>query len=148
MFLSGALDEPSKDVICPPPPPPPKCEGPAWGRSKVSKTSASLREIQNEQSKLFNNLPVRNKDKPEDLPDTSNGKFLLSSLLASNPIPVVPSRTTHVSDGDKSTPPWTASGTPPHSSRPSLRDIQMQQVTTKLCYHAYYFFLAFYFTFT
>ncbi|XP_021715226.1 uncharacterized protein LOC110683186 [Chenopodium quinoa] len=126
MFLSGALDEPSK-VVSPPPPPSPKCEGPAWGGSKVSKMSASLREIQNEQSKLFNNLPTKSKEKPEELADRTSGNFLLSSLLASNPIPVVPARTTQLPDGDKSTPPWAASGTPPHLSRPSLRDIQMQQ---------------------
>uniref|UniRef100_A0A803MWB3 RCC1-like domain-containing protein n=1 Tax=Chenopodium quinoa TaxID=63459 RepID=A0A803MWB3_CHEQI len=101
--------------------------GPAWGGSKVSKMSSSLREIQNEQSKLFNNRPLKNKEKPEELPDRSSGKFLLSSLLASNPIPVAPARTTQLPDGDKSTPPWAASGTPPHLSRPSLRDIQMQQ---------------------
>lgn len=127
MFLSGALDEPSKEVVSPPPPPSPKSEGPAWGGSKTSKLSASLREIQNEQSKSINNLPVRNKEKPEEIPDRGNGKVLLSSFLASNPIPVAPARTTQLSDGDKSTPPWAASGTPPHLSRPSLRDIQMQQ---------------------
>ena len=129
MFLSGALDEPSKKVVSPPPLPSPKCDGPAWGGSKVSKMSASLREIQNEQSKSISNPPTRNKDKPEELLDRSNGKILLSSFLASNPIPVVPVRTSQLSDVDKSTPPWAASGTPPQLSRPSLRDIQMQQVS-------------------
>ncbi|XP_057524912.1 uncharacterized protein LOC130804483 [Amaranthus tricolor] len=136
MFLSGALDEPSKKVVSPPPLPSPKCDGPAWGGSKVSKMSASLREIQNEQSKSISNPPTRNKDKPEELLDRSNGKILLSSFLASNPIPVVPVRTSQLSDVDKSTPPWAASGTPPQLSRPSLRDIQMQQGKNQYLAHS------------
>ncbi|KAL2503170.1 ankyrin repeat family protein/regulator of chromosome condensation (RCC1) family protein [Forsythia ovata] len=40
---------------------------------------------------------------------------------------MVPGRTTPVSEGERNTPPWAASGTPPSLSRPSLRDIQLQQ---------------------
>ncbi|XP_074270927.1 uncharacterized protein LOC141594833 [Silene latifolia] len=127
MFLTGALDEPITVIATPPPPP--KTEGPAWGGAKVSKTSASLREIQHEQTKLTGNLPAKNKDKLEDLPDDKrNGKILLSSLLPSNPIPVVAAQAPQPVEGDSGIPPWAASGTPPHLSRPSLRDIQMQQV--------------------
>ncbi|XP_074282301.1 uncharacterized protein LOC141606856 [Silene latifolia] len=124
MFLSGGLDEPTKVVVTPPPPPPPKVEGPAWGGAKVSKMSASLREIQHQQKKLTENLPVKSKDKIEEVHDgRSNGNFLLSALLPSTPIPVV----AQTFEEDKSAPSWAASRTPPHVSRPSLRDIQMQQ---------------------
>lgn len=122
MFLSGALDDTPKEVA--PPPPTPKSEGPAWGGAKISKGSASLREIQDEQSKMQFNCPVGNKNRVKEL---SKGKVLLSSLLPSKPIPVSTVQTSQTSDGEKNTPPW-ASGTPPHLSRPSLRDIQMQQV--------------------
>ncbi|XP_031258491.1 uncharacterized protein LOC116116569 isoform X1 [Pistacia vera] len=132
MFLSGALDDTPKDA--PPPPPTPKSEGPAWGGAKVSKGSSSLREIQNEQSKIKVNQHTKNKDQFEDLSNGRNeGKFLLSSFLPSKPIPVVSSRTLHASDGEKGTPPWAASGTPPNPSRPSLRDIQMQQQGKQQC---------------
>ncbi|KAL5835020.1 hypothetical protein ACOSQ4_014517 [Xanthoceras sorbifolium] len=126
LFLSGALDDTPKTA--PPPPPTPKCEGPAWGGAKVPKGSASLREIQDEQSKVKVNQTTRNKDQFEDLSNgRSEGKVLLSSFLPSKPIPMVSARTTQASDTDKSTPPWAASGTPPSLSRPSLRDIQVQQ---------------------
>ncbi|KAG4927616.1 hypothetical protein JHK85_054102 [Glycine max] len=126
MFLSGALDEAPKEVATPPPTP--KHEGPAWGGAKFMKGSASLREIQDEQSKIKVNKPAGSKDKVEDLPDFgSGGKIKLSSFLPSSPIPVTSSRSSQVSDGETSTPPWAASGTPPQPSRPSLRDIQMQQ---------------------
>ncbi|XP_044477762.1 uncharacterized protein LOC123205021 isoform X2 [Mangifera indica] len=132
MFLSGALDDTPKDVT--PPPPAPKSEGPAWGGAKVSKGSSSLREIQNEQSQTKMNQHTENKDQFEDLSDSRNeGKILLSSFLLSKPIPVVSSRTSHASDGEKGTPPWAASGTPPNLSRPSLRDIQMQQQGKQQC---------------
>ncbi|GFZ09302.1 ankyrin repeat family protein [Actinidia rufa] len=130
MFLSGALDEiPLKDSAPPPPPPPPKSEGPAWGGgAKIAKGSTSLREIQDEQSKTKGSLSNRSKDQVEDIFDSkSGGKTHLLSFLPSNPIPVVSARTSQVSDGERSTPPWTASRTPPSNSRPSLRDIQMQQ---------------------
>ncbi|KAI4348466.1 hypothetical protein L6164_009189 [Bauhinia variegata] len=124
MFLSGALDDAPKEVA----PPRTKSEGPAWGGAKFSKSSASLRDIQDEQSKFKGNMVARNKDPPEDLSDGgSGGKILLGSFLPSSPIPVASTRTCQASDGDKSTPPWAASGTPPHLSRPSFRDIQMQQ---------------------
>jgi hypothetical protein len=127
MFLSGALDDTPKDVA--PPPATPRSEGPAWGGTIVSKGHTSLREIQDEQSKIKVNKPTRSKDQVEDLSDgRSDGKLLLSSFLTSKPIPVVVSAcTSQVSDGERSTPPWAASGTPPHHSRPSLRDIQKQQ---------------------
>ncbi|KDP39680.1 hypothetical protein JCGZ_02700 [Jatropha curcas] len=125
MFLSGALDDTPKDAA--PPPQTPKSEGPAWGGAKVSKGLASLREIQDEQSKTKVNQPSKNKDQVEDHADGKNdGKVPLSSFLPSKPIPVVSSRTSQACDAEKSTPPW-ASGTPPLLSRPSLRDIQMQQ---------------------
>jgi len=128
MFLSGALDEAPKEVA-PPPPPAPKNEGPAWGGAKFMKGSASLREIQDEQGKIKINKPAGSKDKVEDLSDFGSGvKIKLSSFLLSSPIPVTTTRSSQVSDGEISTPPWAASGTPPHPSRPSLRDIQMQQV--------------------
>lgn len=126
MFLSGGLDKPAKEVITPPPPP--KVEGPAWGGAKVSKASSSLRAIQDEQSKWKGGLPAKGKDKPEQLSeDKGSRKLSLTSLMPSKPIPVVAACSLQLSDGDKSTPPWASSGTPPHLSRPSLRDIQMQQ---------------------
>lgn len=128
MFLSGALDEAPKEVA-PPPPSTPKNDGPAWGGAKFLKGSASLREIQDEQSKVKVYKPAGSKDKAEDLSDFGSGvKIKLSSLLPSSPIPVTTTRSTQVPDGEIYTPPWAASGTPPHLSRPSLRDIQVQQV--------------------
>lgn len=127
MFLSGALDDTPKEIALPPPPTP-RNEGPAWGGAKVPKGYASLREIQSEQSKIKVNQPNRHKDQFEDLSfGKSEGKVLLSSFLTSKPIPAVSTRAQQATDGDKSTPPWAASGTPPSLSRPSLRDIQMQQ---------------------
>ncbi|KAJ9179886.1 hypothetical protein P3X46_008200 [Hevea brasiliensis] len=123
MFLSGALDDTPKDVA--PPPQTPRSEGPAWGGAKVSKGFASLREIQDEQSKTKGNQSTKNKDQVEDHSDVkSDGKILLSSFLPSKPIPVISSRTSQAPDAERSTPPW-ASGTP-LLSRTSLRDIQMQ----------------------
>ncbi|KAL0292304.1 UNVERIFIED_CONTAM: hypothetical protein Scaly_2597800 [Sesamum calycinum] len=55
------------------------------------------------------------------------GKLPLSSFLHSSPIPMVPTRKGQASDGDRNTPSWASSGTPPSLSRPSLRDIQLQQ---------------------
>lgn len=125
MFLSGALDEVPKDAA--PPPPTPRSEGPAWGGAKVSKESASLRQIQDEQNKTKLNIPTRNKDQVEDHFDSrSDGKVLLSSLMPSKPIPLVSVPASQASDAEINTPSW-ASGTPPLLSRPSLRDIQMQQ---------------------
>ncbi|KAF7819263.1 Inhibitor of Bruton tyrosine kinase [Senna tora] len=127
MFLSGALDDTPKEAT--PSPPMPRYEGPAWGGAKLPKGSASLRDIQVEQSKTKGNLRTRNKDQQgEDLSDSSSGrKIRLSSFLASSPIPVASTCSPQASDGERSTPPWAASGTPPHVSRPSLRDIQVQQ---------------------
>lgn len=132
MFLSGALDDAPKYIA--PPPPSPKSEGPAWGGAKIPKGFASLRAIQDEQSKTKDSQSTRNRGHAEDpFNARSDGKILLSSFLPSKPIPVVsiPVVATHTSvasDGERGTPPWTASGTPPLLSRPSLRDIQMQQV--------------------
>ncbi|XP_044499893.1 uncharacterized protein LOC123221194 isoform X2 [Mangifera indica] len=132
MFLSGALDETPRDAT--PPPPTPKSEGPAWGGAKVSQGSSSLREIQNEQSKIKVNQHTTNREQADDLSNSrSEGKFLLSSFLPSKPIPVVSSGMSHASDGEKGTPPWAASGTPPSLYRPSLRDIQMQQQGKQQC---------------
>ncbi|XP_028790377.1 uncharacterized protein LOC114746313 [Neltuma alba] len=126
MFLSGALDDAPKEVA--PPPPTPKNEGPAWGGAKFLMGSATLREIQDEQSKVKGSQPARSKDKAENVSNCgSGGKMRLSSFLPSSPIPVASTRSSPVSDGEKSTPTWAASGTPPYLSRPSLRDIQMQQ---------------------
>lgn len=127
MFLSGALDEVPEEVA--PPPPTPKNDGPAWGGAKFGKGSTSLREIQDEQSKIMGNKPPGVKDKVEDLSDLGScGKIKLSSFLHSSPIPVATTRIPQASDGDKNTPPWAAPGTPPQPFKLSLRDIQMQQV--------------------
>lgn len=126
MFLSGALDDTAKDVASTPPTP--RSEGPAWGGAKISKECSSLRKIQDEQSKIKGNQPARSKDQVEHLSECrSDGKILLSSFLPSTPIPVVCVRNSQPSDSETSTPPWAASGTPPHLSQPSLRDIQKQQ---------------------
>ncbi|GAB2296375.1 hypothetical protein Dimus_030496 [Dionaea muscipula] len=126
-FLSGGLDEPCKDAPPPPSPPPLKNEGPAWGGAKASKVSSSLREIQDEQKSSKDNLPANGNIMIELSEESSSGKFLLSSFLPSTPIPMVSAQTSQKCDGEKSTPPWSASGTSP-CSRPSLRDIQLQQV--------------------
>ncbi|KAK9951651.1 hypothetical protein M0R45_007087 [Rubus argutus] len=131
MFLSGALDDFPKYIS--PPPQTPKSEGPAWGGAKISMGFSSLRDIQDEEIKIKERQPTRSKDHSEDPVITkSDGKILLSSFLPSKPIPVasvpvVPAPASLASEGERSTPPWTASGTPPLLSRPSLRDIQMQQ---------------------
>lgn len=125
LFLSGGLDDVPKVVS---PPPVPKNDGPAWGGAKIPKGPASLREILNEQSKTLNVESPRPKNHLGEHPDGDvDGKVLLSSFIPSNPIPVVSARTSHVADGEKNTPPWAASGTPPSASLPSLRDIQAQQ---------------------
>lgn len=49
MFLSGALEVPPKPLT-PSPPPVPKVDGPAWGGMHLPKGSASLRDIQTQQS--------------------------------------------------------------------------------------------------
>lgn len=49
MFLSGALEAPPKPLT-PSPPPVPKADGPAWGGTHLPKGSASLRDIQTQQS--------------------------------------------------------------------------------------------------
>ncbi|MBA0874435.1 hypothetical protein Goshw_016730, partial [Gossypium schwendimanii] len=130
MFLSGALDDASKHILLPPPTP--RSEGPAWGSAKVLKGKASLREIQDEQSKLRVNWLTGSKNQVEDLPEVRNGegKILLSSFLPSKPIFVGPVQASQVSDVERTTPPWAASGGT-HLLRPSLRDIQMQQLLVK-----------------
>lgn len=145
MFLSGALDDFPKYIA--PPPQTPKSEGPAWGGAKISMGFASLRDIQDEQIKIKERQPTRNKDHSEDpVISKSDGKILLSSFLPSKPIPVgsvpvVPAPASLVSEGERSTPPWTASGTPPLLSRPSLRDIQMQQVLNRSLFVIIFFFV-------
>lgn len=129
MFLSGALDDLPKEAL--PPPPTPKSEGPAWGGVKVSKGSTSLRDIQDEQKKFQVVRPSSSRPSVGDAIDNNKdeGRISLSSFMPSNPIPVAQPRSSPAADGEKGTPPWAASGTPPHPSRPSLRDIQMQQVS-------------------
>lgn len=109
-------------------PPTPRSEGPAWRGAKVLKGKASLCEIQDEQSKLRVNWLTGSKNQVEDLPEVRNeeGKILLSSFLPSKPIFVGPVQASQVSDVERTTPPWAASGGT-HLFRPSLRDIQMQQ---------------------
>ncbi|GFP87497.1 inhibitor of bruton tyrosine kinase [Phtheirospermum japonicum] len=128
MFLSGALDDKPKSAPPPPPPVIAKSEGPAWGGAKISRGLTSLRHIQEEQSK--NETKLTKKKEHEDFSEGTVGvKLPLSTFLPSSPIAMVSAaRKGQVSDGDKNTPPWAASGTPPSLSRPSLRDIQLQQV--------------------
>ncbi|KAG4166932.1 hypothetical protein ERO13_A13G165100v2 [Gossypium hirsutum] len=99
MFLSGALDDAPKHILLPPPTP--RSEGPAWGGAKVLKGKASLREIQDEQSKLQVNWLTGSKNQVEDLPEVRNeeGKILLSSFLPSKPISVGSVQASQVSDG-------------------------------------------------
>lgn len=126
MFLSGALDDAPKEVVSPPLMP--RNEGPAWGGAKFLKGSTSLREIQVEQSKIKGTKPSNSKHQEQDLSDgNSGGEISFSSFLPSSPIPFASTRSSQVSDGERSSPSWAASSTPPHPSRPSLRDIQMQQ---------------------
>ncbi|EAZ02887.1 uncharacterized protein [Oryza sativa Japonica Group] len=130
LFLSGALDDTPK----PSPPTPvvtvtPKHEGPAWGGAKVTKGSASLRDIQSEQRKTNEPITAKAKDRFEDSPDSA-GRMRLSSFIPdarSTPITVTPARVVPASEGDKSTLSWSSSATSPNVLRPSLRDIQMQQ---------------------
>ncbi|CAA7041057.1 unnamed protein product [Microthlaspi erraticum] len=128
MFLTGALDNNPKPVVAPPPKP--KNEGPAWGGAKIPKGSSSLRDIQDEQSKTHPHEPIRTSKNQliDDSCAKTEGKILLSSFLTSKPIPVVSTRGLQQLDVERGTPPWVSSKTPPNSSRPSLRDIQMQQV--------------------
>ncbi|CAL9144687.1 unnamed protein product [Musa hybrid cultivar] len=124
MFLSGALDDAPRHA----PLPMPKNEGPAWGGAKFTHTS--LRDIQNEQSKTKEIIPMRSKGRCEDPTDPANsGKVRLGSFLPniSSPIVIVPAEGVAGPDGEKSTPPWSSSGTSPGLNRPSLRDIQLQQ---------------------
>ncbi|KAM7524345.1 hypothetical protein LguiA_014247 [Lonicera macranthoides] len=134
LFLSGALDDtPKKEAS--PPPPTPKSEGPAWGGAKVPMGSTSLREILDQQGKTKGGINLSgNKDhQVEEVlvcdVNKSVGKVQLSSFLPSSPIPVVSARSSSQvgPDGEKSTPPWAASGTSPIVSRPSLKAIQLQQ---------------------
>lgn len=125
MFLSGALDDAPRHA----PLPMPKNEGPAWGGAKFTHTS--LRDIQNEQSKTKEIIPMRSKGGCEDPTDPANsGKVRLGSFLPniSSPIVIVPAEGVAGPDAEKSTPPWSSSGTSPGLNRPSLRDIQLQQV--------------------
>ncbi|KAK1297300.1 Ultraviolet-B receptor UVR8 [Acorus calamus] len=126
---SGALDDTRKEVA---PPPTLKIEGPAWGGAKVPKGSTSLRDIQSEQSNTKDRLPSpKLKDGAEVFVESGSvGAIRLSSYLpgvVSSPIAMPPNRALPVSDSEKSTPPWALAGTSPVSSRPSLKDIQMQQ---------------------
>ncbi|KAL5999358.1 hypothetical protein ACLOJK_040818 [Asimina triloba] len=137
MFLSGALDDTPIEVT---PPPTPKSEGPAWGGAKISKGS-SLRDIQDEQSKIKESQSDRRmKERFDDFADDGNsGQIRLSLFLPvaqSSPIAVVPARGSPVPDGEKGTPPWSASGTSPNLCKPSLRDIQMLQEKKQVLSHS------------
>lgn len=127
MFLSGALDDTPKNTD-PPPSSLPKSEGPAWGGAQFSKGSTSLRQILDEQKSNKEILITSSRTKLEDIADVkTDGRISLSSFLPSSPIPVGQACSSQASDAEKGTPPWASSGTPPLMSRPSLRDIQMQQ---------------------
>ncbi|CAA6653770.1 unnamed protein product [Spirodela intermedia] len=172
MFLSGALDDSSKGAAPPPPLPLPllpKSEGPAWGGAKVSKGAASLRDIQDEQSRTSADRPGNKKLEAGPVEIGDPGKIQLSSLLPvaalsspipvssarlaapsrpipvssarlvaapSSPIPVSPARLAAAPEGERSTPPWSSSGSSPTLSRPSLRDIQMQQQQQQCMAHS------------
>lgn len=126
MFLSGALDDTPKNI----PPPTPKSEGPAWGGAKMAKSSMSLRDIQNEQSKTMEACMKPKENHEDSVKVTGAGQVRLSSFLpveSSSPMAVKPTQVVPASEGDKSAPPWSSSGTSP-IYRPSLRNIQMQQV--------------------
>ncbi|KAJ1265932.1 hypothetical protein BS78_08G111400 [Paspalum vaginatum] len=132
LFLSGALDDiPKPNLPAPVVPVTPKHEGPAWGGAKITKGPASLRDIQSEQRKTNEPTITKAKDRPEtsSSPDSA-GRVRLSSFIPdarSSPISFTPACSVPSSEGDKSTPPWSSSATSPNVSRPSLRDIQMQQ---------------------
>ncbi|ONK74270.1 uncharacterized protein A4U43_C03F4530 [Asparagus officinalis] len=129
LFLSGALDD--TPTPKPAPPPTPKNEGPAWHGAKITKGPVSLREIQNEQSKINDMSGSRTKERLEDQVElVGAGHVKLSSFMPgppSSPIAVVPPRAMPSSEGEKSTPPWSSAGSSPVQHRPSLRDIQIQQ---------------------
>ncbi|MQL74597.1 hypothetical protein Taro_006979 [Colocasia esculenta] len=134
MFLSGALDDTPREV---PPPPTPKSEGPAWGGIKIAKGATSLRDIQDEQSRIKGmQADMRPNNKTQNIVGSgSSGQIRLNSLvsgLVSSPIAVVQARMVPSPEGDKNTPPWSSSGTSPVFVRPSLRDIQMQQEKKQL----------------
>ncbi|CAL5091284.1 unnamed protein product [Urochloa decumbens] len=130
LFLSGALDDTPKPILpAPVVPVTPKHEGPAWGGAKITKGPASLRDIQSEQRKTNEPGMAKAKDRFENSPDSA-GRVRLSSFIPdarSSPIAVTPTHVVPSSESDKSTPPWSSSATSPNVSRPSLRDIQMQQ---------------------
>lgn len=128
LFLSGALDDTPKPA---PPPPTPKTEGAAWGGAKFAKGPASLRDIQNEQSKVHDVAGVKLKGRLDDSVEAVGaGHIKLSSFMPgppSSPIAVAPAMTLVSSEGEKNTPPWLSAGSSPVQHRPSLRDIQIQQ---------------------
>ncbi|KAG7580583.1 Regulator of chromosome condensation 1/beta-lactamase-inhibitor protein II [Arabidopsis suecica] len=128
MFLAGALDDIPMHVVAPPLKP--KIEGPVWGGAEISKGLSSLRDIHDEQSKGRSHEPVRTtkNQSGDDSSGKTEGKILLSSFLTSKPIPIEPAKSLLKSDVEKGTPPWASSETPRNLSRPSLRDIQMQEV--------------------
>jgi inhibitor of Bruton tyrosine kinase len=115
----------------------PKHEGPAWGGAKFSKGPASLRDIQNEQrkTKTVTTNVKRTKERVEEVVEPACGvRIPLSTFLHSDPVAVVPAHGVPITEAEKSTPPWSSVGSSPKSSRPSLRDIQMQQVLKKKNY--------------
>ncbi|WOL15295.1 inhibitor of Bruton tyrosine kinase [Canna indica] len=130
MFLSGALDDTLKHA----PPPVPKNDGPAWGGAKLTQGCTSLRDIQNEQNKTRDVIPLRSKVMYEDPTGPANSrKVQLNSFLphVSSPVATVPARVP-IPEGETNNPPWSSPGTSPGLNRPSLRDIQMQQEKRQL----------------
>ncbi|KAJ3669927.1 hypothetical protein LUZ60_010251 [Juncus effusus] len=134
LFLSGALDETPK----PAPPPPvttPKTDSPAWGGAKFAKgpSASSLLAIQNEQKKT-KIISKTDASKAKEQQNTEGQRIPLASFFNvgdSSPIAVDPVRGGPMNcEGEKernNTPPWNSAGSSPSLSRPSLRDIQMQQ---------------------
>jgi inhibitor of Bruton tyrosine kinase len=113
---------------------PPKHEGPAWGGAKFSKGPASLRDIQDEQNKTKTVITdvKRTKEHVEEIVEPACGvRIPLATFLHSDLVAVVPARGVSIPEAEKNTPPWSSVGSSPKSSRPSLRDIQMQQVYLK-----------------
>ncbi|CAK9191892.1 unnamed protein product [Sphagnum troendelagicum] len=132
MFLSGALEAPPK-LLNPSPPPLVKVEGPAWGGAPVPKTSASLKEIQTQQTVEVSGQRGELASVVETRCDEGDGGGLrlpLSSFVRSSaPIAVTPPKVASGLHPENSPPPW--AGASPGTSAPSLRDIQLQQVKHK-----------------
>ncbi|KAB2049504.1 hypothetical protein ES319_A13G181100v1 [Gossypium barbadense] len=125
MFLSSALDDAPKHILLPPPTP--RSEGPAWGGAKVLKGKASLREIQDEQSKLQVNWLTGSKNQVEDLPE---GKQLHS--LSHSPKPKVSGCPTATGqDSPLDSPAMSRWFKPEVEATSSIRSIQIEERAMK-----------------